>query len=160
MAAIDRTITRLPLWGKLERTDADTGLSWHSLVDHSADVAACMEALLGLPTIQSRLATLAGRDKLPPIWLPRLAAHAFLHDLMCLAMRCRTSMCSGMTNAVIIPAAQTLTRLQRQQSPQPRVWFGSRHASRLQVVVSGCNEHIDGIALGLKAFGSYVTQCI
>lgn len=81
MAAIDRAISPLPLWGKLERTDADTGLGWHSLVDHSADVAACMEALLRLPTIQSRLGALSGREKLPPVLLPRLAAHAFLHDL-------------------------------------------------------------------------------
>ena len=80
MAAIDRTISPVPLWAKLERTDADTGLSWHSLVDHSADVAACMEALLRLPTIQSRLATLAARDNLPSIWLSRVSAHAFLHD--------------------------------------------------------------------------------
>ena len=70
-----------PLWGKLERTDADTDVGWHSLVDHSADVAACMEALLGLPTLQRRLAALAGVEALPPVWLHRISAHAFLHDL-------------------------------------------------------------------------------
>jgi CRISPR-associated endonuclease/helicase Cas3 len=81
MAALDRTSATLPLWGKLERTDADTGISWHSLVDHSADVAACMEALLHLPTVQNRLSSLAGVDDLPAMWLPRIAAHVFLHDL-------------------------------------------------------------------------------
>jgi hypothetical protein len=48
MPTLDRSASPLPLWGKLERTDADTGIGWHSLVDHSADVAACMEAMLGL----------------------------------------------------------------------------------------------------------------
>jgi CRISPR-associated endonuclease/helicase Cas3 len=81
MAPLDRALSPLPLWGKLERTDADTGLGWHSLVDHSADVAACMEALLRLPTVQSRLAALAGVDALPAVWLSRIAAHTFLHDL-------------------------------------------------------------------------------
>jgi hypothetical protein len=81
MTTLDRATTPLPLWGKPERTDADIGLGWHSLVDHSADVAACMEALLRLPLVQRRLAALAGIDKLPSVWLARIAAHTFLHDL-------------------------------------------------------------------------------
>jgi CRISPR-associated endonuclease/helicase Cas3 len=81
MARLDSAVSPLPLWGKLERTDAETELGWHSLVDHSADVAACMEALLRLPTVQSRLAALAGVDKMPDVWLLRVAAHTFLHDL-------------------------------------------------------------------------------
>jgi hypothetical protein len=56
MAPLDRGISPLPLWAKLERTDADTGVGWHSLADHSADVAACIEALLRLGTVQRRLA--------------------------------------------------------------------------------------------------------
>ena len=56
MTLLDRSVVPLPLWAKLERTDAETGLSWHSLVDHSIDVAACMEALLAIPTIAARLA--------------------------------------------------------------------------------------------------------
>ena len=81
MTLLIRTVSPLPLWGKLERTNSETGLSWHSLVDHSADVAACMEALLALPLVQSRLAALAGIERLPNVWVSRIAAHAFLHDL-------------------------------------------------------------------------------
>src|SRR5262249_10995330 len=81
MTLLSRDPSPLPLWAKLERTDADKELGWHSLVDHSADVAACMEALLHLPTIQNRLAVLSGIDRLPAIWVPRIAAYAFLHDL-------------------------------------------------------------------------------
>lgn len=61
-----------PRSGTLER--------WHTLEDHSADVAACVEALLALPLIESRLATLAGRETLPAAWTHRLCALAFLHD--------------------------------------------------------------------------------
>ena len=81
MKLLDRSVEPLPLWAKLERSDAETGLGWHSLVDHSADVAACMEALLTLPLVQSRLAALAGVERLPDVWVPRIASHAFLHDL-------------------------------------------------------------------------------
>jgi CRISPR-associated endonuclease/helicase Cas3 len=65
----------------LSAPEADTGISWHSLVDHSADVAACMEALLHLPTVQNRLAALSAVDDMPAVWLPRICAHTFLHDL-------------------------------------------------------------------------------
>jgi HD domain len=77
MTLLDRSVVPLPLWAKLERTDAETDLSWHSLVDHSADVAACMETLLALPLVQSRLAALAGVERLPDVWVPRIAAHVF-----------------------------------------------------------------------------------
>jgi CRISPR-associated endonuclease/helicase Cas3 len=53
---------------------------WHALADHSADVAACLEALLNLPVFSSRLATLARRDVLPELWRQRLCVAAFLHD--------------------------------------------------------------------------------
>jgi CRISPR-associated endonuclease/helicase Cas3 len=81
MGTLARTVSPLPLWGKIEHTAADDGLHWHSLVDHSADVAACMTALLQLPLVQRRLAMLAGFEALPAVWLPRIAAHTFLHDL-------------------------------------------------------------------------------
>jgi hypothetical protein len=83
MRTLARTISPLPLWGKIEHTAADNGLDWHSLVDHSTDVAACMEVLLRILTIQQRLATLAEQeqDAVPELWIPRIAVHAFLHDL-------------------------------------------------------------------------------
>jgi CRISPR-associated endonuclease/helicase Cas3 len=50
------------------------------LPDHSADVAAVLEALLRVPTIIDRLARLAG-ERLSGESLARLAALAFLHDI-------------------------------------------------------------------------------
>lgn len=53
---------------------------WHALTDHSADVGACLEALLNLPLVSSRLAALAQREMLPELWKQRLCVAAFLHD--------------------------------------------------------------------------------
>src|SRR4051812_24080060 len=72
--------TKTP-WGKLARTPTGSVQEWHSLVDHSADVAACFEALLANPTVAARLARLAGCDALPDIWIWRLVTFVFLHDL-------------------------------------------------------------------------------
>lgn len=63
-------------WAKLVRDTAGGVSGWHSLPDHSADVAACLEALLGLPALGGRLARLAGRQRLPPEWRARLAVLA------------------------------------------------------------------------------------
>ena len=57
-----------------------TTIRWHALADHSADVAACLEALLNLAVFSSRLAALARRDVLPELWRQRLCVAAFLHD--------------------------------------------------------------------------------
>lgn len=65
-------------WAKRKPRAAPTG--WLSLADHSHDVAAVFEALLGQPTIEARLATLAQRDAIPPEWKARLCVLAFLHD--------------------------------------------------------------------------------
>jgi CRISPR-associated endonuclease/helicase Cas3 len=51
-----------------------------SLADHSADVGAVAEALLGLATIQQRLARLAGLEVLDETARQRLAALIALHD--------------------------------------------------------------------------------
>jgi len=69
-------------WAKVHH-DPETGriVSWHSLPAHSADVAACLGALLAVPGIRDRLAALAGQEDLPAWWGPRLAALAFLHDM-------------------------------------------------------------------------------
>ena len=64
------------LWAKLS-TD---GTTWHSLVDHSADVAAVLMALLDQPTIAARMAKLGGLPELPEGMRARLGALAFLHD--------------------------------------------------------------------------------
>lgn len=79
-------------WGKLRRACAAkrgtacrtvcscrvTGVL--SLVGHSADVAAMMQALLAVPTIRARLARLLGRPDLAPEEVQRLVALAALHD--------------------------------------------------------------------------------
>lgn len=70
-----------PLWAKLKRDKSDSIVGWHSLVDHSADVAAVVKALLEQPIIRRRLAAAAGREDLDPVTCARLAALAFLHDI-------------------------------------------------------------------------------
>lgn len=64
-------------WGKLS---ADRTRS-HSLVAHSADVAAVMERLLASPVVSARLARLAGVDALDPVTVARLVVLAAVHDM-------------------------------------------------------------------------------
>lgn len=64
-------------WGKL----SDDRKGRHSLVDHSADVAAVFAALLRQPTIRRRLAAAAGLSDLGPVVCARLTALVFLHDI-------------------------------------------------------------------------------
>ena len=74
-------ITSASLWAKLKRDPTGRVIGWHSLVDHSADVAAVVEALLLQPTIRKRLATAAGRTDLDEGTCARLSALSFLHDI-------------------------------------------------------------------------------
>jgi CRISPR-associated endonuclease/helicase Cas3 len=74
-------ITSAALWAKLKRNPVGQVIAWHSLVDHSSDVAAVVEALLLQPTIRRRMATAGGRTELDEITLARLSALAFLHDI-------------------------------------------------------------------------------
>ncbi len=62
------------LWAKLERDAEKRVTSWHSLVHHSAGVAAVLLVLLDQPTIAARLARLAGREALNPVTCARLGA--------------------------------------------------------------------------------------
>jgi CRISPR-associated endonuclease/helicase Cas3 len=73
--------TAASLWAKLDRDENQQIRGWHSLVDHSADVAAVAAALLDQPTINQRLAHAAGRAALDAVTCSRLAALAFLHDI-------------------------------------------------------------------------------
>ena len=72
--------TSIPLWAKLHRQSDGSVETWHSLPDHSADVAAVLEALLRVPTVRDRLSRLAG-DSVTRRTEARLAALAFLHDV-------------------------------------------------------------------------------
>lgn len=71
-------IPETALWAKL--APKVRPVRWHSLADHSIDVAACFEALLDIALIQTRLSSLAGKPSFPQTWKPRLVALAFLHD--------------------------------------------------------------------------------
>ncbi len=68
-------------WGKLEKAEGGEVLAWHPLLAHSADVAACAEALLQRTLLRQRLATLGGRSDLDDVDIARLAALAALHDI-------------------------------------------------------------------------------
>ncbi len=78
---LQRSPTARDLWAKLARGPDSAIVRWHSLVDHSADVAAVMLELLAQRTIDQRLARLAQRETLHPIDRARLGALAFLHDI-------------------------------------------------------------------------------
>src|SRR5450759_3749104 len=73
--------TPASLWAKIERNSDGRITGWHSLVDHSADVAAVIEALLAQPTLNRRLARTTGLAELDDTACARLAALAFLHDI-------------------------------------------------------------------------------
>ncbi|MBK8980688.1 MAG: CRISPR-associated helicase Cas3' [Planctomycetes bacterium] len=68
-------------WGKLDRDSTGNVVAWHPLVDHCADVAAVLEAVLGVTTIRLRLARLAGLDELDDVTRARLCFLAAVHDL-------------------------------------------------------------------------------
>src|SRR5215208_2328161 len=69
------------LWAKLRRDTYGRVIGWHSLVDHSADVAAVVESLTAQPIIRGRLASAAGARDLDEVTCSRLAALSFLHDI-------------------------------------------------------------------------------
>lgn len=64
-------------WAKKDRATDRPSLS---LIGHSADVAACLEGLLGLPTVASRLMAGTGSGRLDPVTKARLCVFAALHD--------------------------------------------------------------------------------
>ncbi len=68
-------------WAKLARGRSAEELSWHPLVDHGADVAAVLEALLDRDVIRSRLARTGGLTDLSHVQRARLCTLAALHDL-------------------------------------------------------------------------------
>ncbi len=65
-------------WGKLE---AGEPFRWHPLIDHCADVAACVESLLRGTLLGPRLARLGGLRDLAEVQIQRLCVLAALHDL-------------------------------------------------------------------------------
>ena len=73
---------RLKSWAKLQREKRDLPLTgWLSIFDHSADVAACCEALLGNTLLSRRLAKLGGLTDLDLCHQQRLCVLAGYHDI-------------------------------------------------------------------------------
>jgi len=69
------------LWSKFRDEDEADGPAWHPLIDHSADVALVLEAMLRRPVIRRRLARAGGLSDLDDGLIARLGFLAFLHDL-------------------------------------------------------------------------------
>ena len=67
-------------WGKLKKQE-DGQITWHPLVDHCADVAACAAVLLQRTLLRSRLARLAGLADLSAGQIARLCVLVALHDI-------------------------------------------------------------------------------
>lgn len=68
-------------WGKLTRTGQGPVEEWHPLIDHCADVAACIFVLLSDSLLGSRLARLAGLESLAKVQVARVSVLAALHDV-------------------------------------------------------------------------------
>lgn len=69
-------------WGKIkEPSENGESFSWHPLVHHCADVAACFEALLSLPVVNRRLAKIAGCPELTTGQVQKFSFLAALHDI-------------------------------------------------------------------------------
>jgi len=68
-------------WGKLHRDKTGAITDWHPLLDHCADIAACMERLLSQPNISKRISRIGGVPDLIDIQKQRLCVLAALHDV-------------------------------------------------------------------------------
>lgn len=88
-------------WAKLDRDENRQVIRWHPLLAHSADVAACFEALLQRTVLSRRLARLLGWKDLDDAHIARLAALAAIHD-----------------------AGKVNQGFQVRQQPSPTVWAG------------------------------------
>ena len=67
-------VVRSP-WAKIEIETGD----FHHLAHHCADVAACFECIVSLPTFQTRIERVIGCS-LSPVLIGRLSVLVFLHD--------------------------------------------------------------------------------
>lgn len=67
-------------FGKLQRDGEGRLIAWHSLVDHMADVAACLARLCACHSVRRALER-TGQRALDDRDIARLAVLAFLHDL-------------------------------------------------------------------------------
>ena len=75
-----KTPQRDHFWAKLSRDENGDIIDWHSLLAHSADVAACTEALLDKTILSERMARLAKWEELTEVHVARLSVLAAIHD--------------------------------------------------------------------------------
>jgi len=68
-------------WAKLKPYGGGEITDWHPLTAHSADVAACLEALLETSLVRTRLARVGGLNDLSDTQIHRLCVFAAFHDL-------------------------------------------------------------------------------
>lgn len=79
-ASVQSISTSPTVWGKLARDERGTVVREQTLAAHCRDVAGVFAALLEVPGIARRLATLAGMTHLPPAVRARLTYLVHLHD--------------------------------------------------------------------------------
>lgn len=74
--------THSDAWAKLKREHGQHGdvIAWHSVIDHSADVAACAQAMLEHSVLRHRLGRLTGQGELTDVHVARLCVLIALHD--------------------------------------------------------------------------------
>lgn len=111
-------------WAKLKRDDTGEVVEWHSLIAHSADVAACFEALLRDTILSRRLAALIGWEDLSSAHIARLSVLAAIHD-------------SGKVNQ----------GFQVRKKRSPKVWTG--HVSEMISVLEAEAEWQERLLLAL-----------
>jgi CRISPR-associated endonuclease/helicase Cas3 len=111
-------------FGKLDRSPS--GIEWHSLVDHMADVAAVFEALCTCRAVRRSLEIAAGRA-LDERDIARLTALVFLHDL-------------GKANAGF-QAKRWL------DAERPRGWLKAGHGAEAIALLDASNHNEEAEAL-------------
>jgi CRISPR-associated endonuclease/helicase Cas3 len=114
-------------WAKLERDEAGCVSRWHSVLDHSADVAAVFEALVALPVYRSRLATLGGQPICEAL-AAQLCVLAALHD-----------------------AGKFNHGFQARRDVAPRFWAG--HERESLALIAANDAHTERLGAALQAAG-------
>ncbi|MFW6058206.1 MAG: CRISPR-associated helicase Cas3' [Persicimonas sp.] len=111
-------------WAKLDKDESGRVVDWHPLLAHSADVAACFEALLRESILSRRLAALVGWEDLSEGHIARLSVLAAIHD-----------------------AGKVNQGFQVRKHPSPKKWAG--HVSEMISVVDAEVEWQEKLLIAL-----------
>lgn len=125
---MDTYLPSTAAFGKLERTS--TGVRWHPLIDHLADVTAVFEALCSCGSIRRALDTAAERT-LDEHDVTRLATLVFLHDI-------------GKANAGF-----QAKRWRNEERPRKRLTAGHGAEAIALIEASDCSEEAEELLLHL-----------